>query len=188
MIQSGGGIQLRTCLQSAGIPGVFAAAGLIREDQGAEPTQFVAFHFAESMETRACKRVQFRLDRCQKLQPLGGDAGDGLPLIMTAARAPHEAPGLQAINQARNVGRAFHHTLSDLATRLPVGMRPTQDSQYVALRAGDGVSSANLVDQGIDGAGGNRDTEQGFLLGARKARLFQSPTEGLCHDSCYSQK
>ena len=96
----------------------------------------MAFLFSQFVHARLGNRVQLGLDRLKKLQSLGRDAGDGLPLVIPATRASYQAPRLQAVHEARDIGGALDHSAGDLAARMAFGMHASQDSQHVVLRTG----------------------------------------------------
>ena len=162
------------------VVGGFAESGTV-EDQGAQATQLVAIEVAELSEKLQGPAFQIGLDGLQQLEPLGGDAGYGLALVVTAAAAPHQALGLQAIDEAGDVGGALDHALGDLAAGMALGMDTAQDAQDVVLRAGETVMLADLIDHVIDGTGGDGKAEQSLLLGAGESGLLEAAAEGFGH-------
>ncbi len=141
-----------------------------------------------SLRSRASGlELRFGLHRLQQLESLGGDVGDRLALVFAAAGATDQAPGLQAVDEARDVGSAFDHAVCDLAAWMPLGMHSAQDSQDVVLRAGESMPLADLVHQVVKGAGGYGQAENWLPAGDCEVALFQSSAEGLGHRVCYSQ-
>src|SRR5215469_16176204 len=104
------------------------------ENQGTQAAEFVAVLVTELLKPAGGLRIEFRLNRLQQLQALSGNTGDGLTLIASAACAPHQSTGLQAVDQAGDIGSALDHAAGDFTAGTTVGMYPAQDAQHVILR------------------------------------------------------
>ena len=167
---------------------VVGTAGFVLKDLGTQTAEFVAVLVAEFGEPGGGLGLEFGMNGLQQSKPLGGDVGYRLALVVAAARAPHQAAGLQAVHEPGDVGCALHHALGDFTAGMSLGMYTPQNSQNVVLRTGKSMTFTNLVEQVIERAGRHRQAEYGFLLRIGKARLFQSPAESFSHGVCYSQK
>lgn len=159
----------------------FAAWPFAAEDDSAEPAQFAAIVVVQPVQYSEGLFVDAGLHGIEELQAFGGDHGDRLALIFTAAGALDQLPGLQAIDEPCNVGSAIEHAGGNVAAGVSVGMNSTKNSQHVILRARDAVLLADAIHHVVDGVGGDDHTQQGFLRGTGELRLLQAPAECLCH-------
>src|SRR5208282_6454102 len=86
--------------------------------------------------------------------------------IVPGARALGEAAILQTIEQARNVGIARDHALTDLAARQALRPGPAQDAQCVVLRAGESEVLKLGLNLRLERVGCSQQRKIGFLFPA----------------------
>ena len=73
------------------------------------------------------------IKRGQELQPLGGDAGRVDTAILYTSLALNQAPALEPVEKARDVGIVREHALADFAAAEPGIARAAQDTKEVVL-------------------------------------------------------
>ena len=102
-------------------------------------------------------------------------------------RSTSPAP-FEAIDQPRDVRRAFEHPGRDLAAGIATGMHAAEDAQDVELRLGDALGRADRVDPLPDVPGGDEDVEHGFLSGMLERGLPDPLLENVTHDTLVTQR
>lgn len=170
----------RLCLRQGG--SAFTAGNLAAEDDSTQTAEFETVFVAELIEQAGRFFVDERLHGIQQLQPFCGDDRYRLALIFAAARALHQFPPLQTIDQPGDVGGAIEHAAGDLAAGVAAGVHTAKNAQHIVLRARDAVLFADAVHHVVESVGGDDHTQQGFLGSAGELRLFQPSTECLGHN------
>jgi len=128
------------------------------------------------------------MNTLQKLQSLGCNSCNGLPLVVAAPTSPHQPLSLEAVHEPGYIGGALDHALRDLTARMSLRINTSQDAKHVVLRTSEAVPFADNVHEIVNSAGSHYDAQQSFLLGAGEARLLKTATERFGHPVCYSQK
>src|SRR5437879_2368270 len=120
--------------------GVFALVG----ERPGETGELLLLRGAERLREPAGRRGNLGVDPRQQLQAGTRDGGQGAPPVFVVARAAHESLPHEAVDHARDVGRAMNAAAGNLSPRAASRMRLPQRTEDPVLVAGDSMAFADL--------------------------------------------
>lgn len=127
----------------------------------------------------------------EEFQPWFGDAADDDAAVLFGTLARDEAAGVEAVEEAGDVGIAGDHALADFGAGEAVGAGATEDAEDVVLGGGETGGFEDGGSECCDVLGGAEEVEDDFLLEADEgpglAEFALEDRDHWLEDSCYNE-
>lgn len=120
------------------------------------------------------------IDGVEHAKALGRDACDRMTPVLGRPRPLDELVALEAIQQARDVGRPADETPGDLEAGMP-RRGAAQDAEHVVLRVGDAFVPADVVEPLLQMLGDDEEADEGGLTGVRESALLHARVDAFGH-------